>query len=98
MYPLSLPDVSAVAFWGNINPIEAELYLRPVGPEIALLGGHISGPFCMGTRTLPANVRLQVNERDGERVLTAVLPDPCFWTPGRPYLYRAEVRIARGEH
>lgn len=100
--PQAMPSPHAantpiLASWGDTSPIEAELFVRSCAPGTTLLSGTISGPYCEGIQTLPADLRLQLRERAGEQVLTAIVPDPCFWAPDRPYLYRAEVQVATGE-
>ena len=100
--PQAMPSPHAantpiLASWGDTSPIEAELFVRSCAPGTTLLAGTISGPYCEGIQTLPADLRLQLRERAGEQVLTAIVPDPCFWAPDRPYLYRADVQVATGE-
>jgi len=100
--PQAMPSPPAannpiLAAWGDTSPIEAELFVRSCASGTTLLAGTISGPYCEGTQTLPADLRLQLCVRAGEQVLTAIVPDPCFWAPDRPYLYRADVQVATGE-
>ena len=84
-------------FFGDANPTEARIYaqLRGEQPdERFALGGKIHGPFCEYARTLPAEVSLSTQPRGDDGMLaSAVLPDPCFWTPHAPYCYRVQVQI-----
>src|SRR5690606_7240910 len=51
---------------------------------------------CRYSRTLPGRVPL-VDLGPGEHLLArAVLPDPCFWSPALPFLYRIQVEVVRG--
>jgi hypothetical protein len=57
------------------------------------LAGHLTGPFCRYAQTLPATIPL-VDLGPGPSLLAqAVVPDPCFWTPELPFLYRARVEL-----
>lgn len=57
------------------------------------LTGSLTGPECAYAATLPATYRL-VDRGPGASLLAeAVVPEPCYWTPEMPHLYRAEVRL-----
>lgn len=81
------------AFWGNVSSIEAELFVQANDASVAILSGHVSGPFCSATRTLSAQYKLYAYADKGPQFFKAVLPDPCFWAPGFPFLYQAEINI-----
>jgi hypothetical protein len=60
------------------------------------LVGHVIGPECRYAQTLPARVPL-VDRGSGKTLLAeAVLPEPCFWTPELPFLYRVEIELRTG--
>ena len=82
------------AFWGAISPIEAELYLQAIDPSVSLLGGRIAGPFSEKVQTLSAEYALRPCTYEGQETLKVTVSDPCFWAPGSPFLYRAEVLCA----
>ena len=81
------------AFWGNVSSIEAELFVQANDASVAIISGQVSGPFCSATRTLSAQYKLYASADKGRQVFKAVLPDPCFWAPGFPFLYQAEIKI-----
>lgn len=74
------------------------------------LSGKLSGPLCRYAQTLPLTVPFQVAKgrvhtgamqgEDGERSQTLlaeiVIPDPCFWTPELPFIYRVQLQLRRG--
>src|SRR5438094_7468200 len=88
-------------FYGATNPAATHVYVRwrpdPPGSALGLkLAGVVRGPFSQLARTLPATVPL-ADQGPGESLLArAVLPDPCYWTPGAPYLYTVEVEVRDG--
>ncbi len=91
-------------FFGDANPAEARVYARldPAdgGPHATqlTLEGHIAGPDCQFAKTLPAKISLLDRGPGGSVLLEAVIPDPCFWTPETPFLYRAKLDIRWAEH
>ena len=53
----------------------------------------MTGPYCEYAQTLPATIPL-VDLGPGPSLLAqAVVPDPCFWTPELPFLYRARIEL-----
>ncbi len=94
--PLRMPFLSAGRA-GSGDPRTIE-FLNSVG------GGMVAGvdqrepPAGTGNSggsaaSTPATPR----ERGVEGLLAeAVVPDPCFWTPELPFLYRAEIELRRG--
>lgn len=68
-----------------------------MGPEELAglrLSGRIVGPTCRYSSTLQATIPLKHRglTRWGDRtalVAEAVVPDPCYWSPDLPFLYRA---------
>lgn len=69
--------------------------------------GRVEGPKCRYSHTLPARIPVRhrgVRTNDGrnelgyaELVGEAIVPDPNFWTPELPFLYRATVEVRRGD-
>lgn len=69
--------------------------------------GRVEGPKCRYSHTLPARIPVRhrgVRTSDGkaellrpELVGEAIVPDPNFWTPDLPFLYRAIVEVRRGD-
>jgi hypothetical protein len=45
---------------------------------------------------LPARMRMMDRGEGNRLLLEAVVPDPCFWTPELPFLYRVQVELQRG--
>ena len=84
------------AFWGKVSSIEAELFVQANDASVSILSGHVSGPFCSTTRTLSAQHKLYACADKERQVFKTVLPDPCFWAPGFPFLYQAEIKICVG--
>jgi hypothetical protein len=94
-------------FFGEANPAVARAYLRlrpppPVGVDFKelSLAGRLIGPFCDFAETLPLKVQflpLRNAPDSGTLVAEAIVPDPNFWTPELPFIYRAEIEVRHGE-
>lgn len=87
-----------VVFHGDANPAEARIYVRMTLPEAdsdARFAATIDGPFSRYARTLPAKSQLVSHSRSGHFQADGILPDPCFWTPELPNLYRVRVALTR---
>jgi hypothetical protein len=86
-------------FHGQLSPNLAQVYARVVdlpGGQDWKLTGHLRGPECRHARTLPTTHPF-VNLGPGENLLSRVtLPDPCFWSPDLPALYRVSLELRRG--
>ncbi len=94
--PASLSDHLEL-FFGEATAAEARVYARLDGSQLppdATLSGQLVGPECRFARTLPAKIPFQFRGRDarGALLAEAIVPDPCFWTPDLPMLYRAELQ------
>lgn len=97
-----MPDALSIAiFHGQLSVHTAHVYARvngvPGGQEWTIQG-RVRGPECRFARTLPTTYAL-TDLGPGENLLARVtIPDPCFWSPDLPSLYRVtlEVRL-RGE-
>lgn len=83
-------------FYGDANEAEARIYAALPREELSAdsrLSGELLGPFCRYSHTLPAKIRF-ADRGPGKTLLAeAVVPDPCFWTPELPFLYRATFQI-----
>jgi hypothetical protein len=84
-------------FAGDVNDVEAHVYARYLGTEIEriVVQGTLRGPYCEGSRTLPAEFRFRRASRPG--VAEAVVTDPCTWSPRLPHLYHVDVEARQGE-
>jgi hypothetical protein len=83
-------------FHGEASPAAARIYVRmrlPSPPAVDRLRGEITGPFSRYARTLPATTRIDAVVRSQDVLAETVLIDPCFWTPGLPYLYRVRLSL-----
>ncbi len=77
-------------FFGDANPAEARVYARTANEKS--ITGQLTGPECEFAKTLPA--RIPFSPLAGNRGISeAIIPDPCFWTPELPFLYRAQLDV-----
>ena len=94
-------------FSGAASTAEARIYARlnlgeRAAPQLAAtrITGQLIGPVCEFSQTLPAKHRFieigQGADRQQATLVQAIVPDPCFWTPELPFLYRAELQLHRG--
>jgi hypothetical protein len=94
-------------FSGAASTAEARIYARlnlgeRAAPQLAKvrISGQLIGPVCEFSQTLPAKHRFieigQGAEPQRATLIQAIVPDPCFWTPELPFLYRAELQIQYG--
>jgi hypothetical protein len=65
------------------------------------ISGQIVGPSCRYSSTLPATIPLKHRGLTpwGDRMAVAaetILPDPCYWSPDLPFLYRAVGELTPG--
>ncbi len=78
-------------FFGDANAAQARVYARCQNATGSLTG-KLVGPECAFARTLPAQIPFM--SLAGEQPLAeAIVPDPCFWTPELPFLYRANLQV-----
>lgn len=85
-------------FFGAASQAEARIYARlsVANTGHLRLQGRVTGPVCHYSHTLSASVAL-VDRGPGPALLAeAILPDPCFWTPELPMLYRVDVELTEG--
>ncbi|MHB8957841.1 MAG: hypothetical protein ACYC4U_33245 [Pirellulaceae bacterium] len=96
MHPFDLNPV--VVFHGDLSPNLAHVYVQLPGPRASdlQLRGQVRGPRSLLTRTLPASIRLTDLGPGPSTLARALIPDPCFWAPGHPFLYDVEVELWRG--
>ncbi len=84
-------------FCGDANPAEARVYVRLSSDDPLddwQVTGRLVGPECRFAKTLPATIRfVDRNPGPGGRLAEAIVPDPCFWTPELPFLYRAKLSV-----
>lgn len=62
----------------------------------ATLVGELTGPFCRHAQTLPARHRLTDAGPGPTLLARGIVPDPSFWSPELPMLYRVTLRLVRG--
>ncbi|HET6879167.1 MAG TPA: hypothetical protein VFI31_03365 [Pirellulales bacterium] len=89
-------------FFGDANNAEARVYARLEAvalPAGCRLTGHVVGPTCEYSRTLPAKVPFAMKRNQGPDdeakplLVEAIVPDPCFWSQELPFIYRAEIEL-----
>ncbi len=95
-------DLTNVALLhGDLNSQQAHVYARWPGvldQNEWQLRGTITGPTNRLTRTLPAVVPLRDMGPGADLLARAIVPDPCFWAPGYPYLYDVRIELVTGNH
>jgi hypothetical protein len=93
----SLPSHNLVVFHGELNPQRACVYVRSLTATKpgTVLRGQLRGPHSRLTRTLAATVPLSHVGAGPTLLGQAVVPDPCYWEAGRPYLYDVDVALER---
>ncbi len=81
-------------FFGDASDAAARVYAllpRDKSSASLQLTGELIGPECRFAQTLSARIPFR-DCGPGESLLAeAVVPDPCFWTPGLPMMYRANL-------
>lgn len=85
-------------FYGELSPQLAHIYARceelPGGQEWTIRG-RVRGPECRYAHTLPTNYSFTDLGAGTSLLARAVVPDPCFWTPDLPALYRVSLELRR---
>ncbi len=89
------PLDSLQVFCGASNHNVAQVYCGLPGQLAAgaVLRGSIRGPDSSLTHTLPATVDVESLGADPSPLARATVVDPCYWAPGRPYLYHVELEL-----
>ncbi len=86
-------------FAGESNPAEMRVYARLASPgqtdPAVQLSGVVEGPRSELAHTLPATIPLRDLGPGASYLAQAIVPDPCFWSPGAPFLYRVHVELRR---
>ncbi|MEX2316040.1 MAG: hypothetical protein WD669_02740 [Pirellulales bacterium] len=92
-------------FVGDVSDVEARVlarYIAPPGVEAegdpngpVVISGTLRGPFCEGTRTLPAKFEFRDAASGDARLAEAVVPDPCLWSRELPHVYHVDVEAQR---
>lgn len=87
-------------FCGALNPAVGRVYARLGSEELAgfSLSGRLIGPTCAYADTLPATARFVDRGPGGPPLAETIVPEPSFWTPDMPHLYRAELELHEGGH
>jgi hypothetical protein len=90
------PLDSLQVFCGASNHNLAQVYCRLTGETApgAVLRGTMRGPQSSLTHTLPASVDMEFLGADPQPLARAAVVDPCYWAPGRPYLYHVELELS----
>lgn len=83
-------DVCWDLVFGRLDESSAELALRSVAAKaVQHAAGSLYGPLCEFARTLPTELPLSLAEAAGGAVrLDVRVPEPCYWSPELPMLYR----------
>ncbi len=82
-------------FHGEATAALARLFARLDGQGAATAPtGTLRGPVCALAHTLVAHYPWQTPPPDFDAWAMAVVPDPCFWSPGQPYLYEAQFELS----
>jgi hypothetical protein len=83
-------------FIGDSSNAEARVYARlplAFGGDQYRLSGSVIGPYCRYNHTLPAEIPLVDRGPGGGLLAQAIVPDPCFWSPELPMVYRAHIEL-----
>jgi hypothetical protein len=83
----------------DASDVEARVEVHYMGRNAAHaeLTGTISGPRVEGSRTLPATTALRPLANAAFSAASAILTDPCYWSPERPFLYDVSLELRVGD-
>ena len=91
-------------FFGSADPAQARIYAAVTLTENHKneldqfqLSGHLIGPTCDFAHTLTARIPFVTRKTDNTLLAEAIVPDPCFWTPELPFLYRADLQLTKNQ-
>jgi hypothetical protein len=89
------PRANLQVFFGEATENVCRIYAVAENPEhsSAKINGTLHGPLCQYGRTLPTDFPLRDMAKYGQAMAEAIIPEPCFWTPEMPQLYRYDVHI-----
>jgi hypothetical protein len=86
-------------FYGDLTANRAYVYARlprPADDPGLTLTGFVRGPRCLHAETLPLTAKF-VDLGPGPTLLaSALVPEPCFWSPDLPAIYDVTVNLALG--
>src|SRR6476620_353403 len=83
---------------GDVSDVEALVRVRYHGEEADVsLAGTLRGPFCDGTRTLPAEIPFRQSKPTDRTESEALVLDPCMWTPELPHVYKVNIEARQGD-
>ena len=84
---------SVELFFGHVSMAEARIYARWTANSIGEgpITGTIRGPRCAYSKTLPATIPFREKGPGLTRLIEAIVPDPCLWTPELPFLYDVSI-------
>jgi hypothetical protein len=105
--PICTDDEHLELFCGEANSAEARIYARwnvddrePQEAARPKISGQLIGPSCEFSHTLPAKHPFReidpADDLQRAALAEAIVPDPCFWTPDLPFLYRAQIKVHGG--
>jgi hypothetical protein len=91
-------------FVRDVSDVEGRVFARYQAPdrgddggEPVALRGTLRGPYCEGTRTLPAEIAFRDLGPKDRGLAEAIVPDPCVWSPELPHLYQIDVEARQGD-
>jgi hypothetical protein len=86
-------------FYGELTVNRASVYARlprPAEDEGLRLTGHVVGPRCFNTRTLPTTTHLFDLGAGPTLLSRALVVDPSYWSPDVPSIYDVTIELRRG--
>jgi hypothetical protein len=93
-----IDDSQIDVYYAPLSPISCEIWVRlrdvPAGEQWTI-AGQVRGPECCTSRMLPATNLLRCVSSGGEPRASALVPDPCFWSPELPAFYRIKIDVSR---
>lgn len=80
---------------GEATDSHAHLYVRASvdAKQMSGMTGSLVGPECRYARTLPSSYSLSPMATTTGLLAELVIPDPSFWTPEMPLLYRLDMQL-----
>lgn len=92
--PLSTMQNEIEIVWGETTPSHAHMVFRTTGEtkNFVNLTGTLHGPESLYAKTLPARFSLRTLKPGSDLLAELTIPDPCFWTPEMPLLYRLDMQ------
>ncbi len=83
-------DARVEVFFGEATSTGCRVYAQSerTRETSAPMSGVLRGPFCAYANTLPTNHPFRVRNGLPPGTVEAWVPDPCFWTPAMPFLYK----------